>query len=208
MKTILTKSTLHELQVTKFISIRGIGLGKDALVEHLFVNFQELFLWSVDIDQGRYYIVLAPLRRNELHWFALRYRHGLPNLCGGLVFIWTDIVLIVAFLLLPTKFLLRWLQDACGRLRLIRLILRSSPWESHVLLVVKLLIQLEVIIVKNDLNNALQGVLAPVEELFESVADFLQHQSRRVEQLHHINSLDIEAKNETRWSPNCQQALL
>ena len=71
VKTIFTKATLHELQVSQFICIASVRLRKHALIEHLLIDFEELLLAAVNVNQGRYDIVLTTLRGDELDRLAL-----------------------------------------------------------------------------------------------------------------------------------------
>ena len=60
-------------------------------------------------------------------------------------------------------------------------LVRPDARQGDVLLVIELLVELEVVVVEDDLDDALECVLAPVQELLERVTDFFEHESRRIE---------------------------
>ena len=132
---------------------------------------------AVDVDQGGDDVVLASLSRDEVHRFALGERHGLPSLGRRLILVRADVVLVglllVLLLLTPVSVLLGQGHQA-WRLRLGGL--RPRAWQRHVLLIVQLLIQFEIIVIEDDLYDALEGVMPLIEELLEGIRDFFKHQ--------------------------------
>ena len=52
VQAILAEAALHQLQITQFIRVACVRFRKDALVKHLLVHFEELFLAAVDVDQS------------------------------------------------------------------------------------------------------------------------------------------------------------
>ena len=62
VEAFLSKSAFHELEVPQLISITCLWFGQDSLVKHLLVDFQELLLGAINVDQSRNDIVLAALR--------------------------------------------------------------------------------------------------------------------------------------------------
>ena len=68
---------------------------------------------------------------------------------------------LLVLLLCRFDLLLGWLHDAWLLLRLLVLGVASAR-EGHVLLVVQLLVQFEIVVVEDELNDALEGVLASI----------------------------------------------
>lgn len=61
MKALITEAALHQLEVAQFVRVRSIWLSEDALIEHLLVDFEELFLGTINVDQGRDDIIFSSL---------------------------------------------------------------------------------------------------------------------------------------------------
>ena len=61
VKALLAKATLHQLQIPQLLRIRSIGPAQHALIKHVLVDFEELLLRTVYVDQSGDDIVLAPL---------------------------------------------------------------------------------------------------------------------------------------------------
>lgn len=101
-----------------------------------------------------------------MHWLAVLNRHRLPGFSRSFVLIRTDVVFVSHLLVSLLWFCLlvgKWHRS------LWLLGLRSGPRQGNILLVVKLVVQLEVVVVQNDLDDALQGILTSVQKAFESV---------------------------------------
>ena len=71
VQALLIEATLHELQVSQLIRVARLWLRQHSVVKHLLVNFEELLLGPINVDQGRYDIVLASFCGDKLHWLAL-----------------------------------------------------------------------------------------------------------------------------------------
>jgi len=115
-----------------------------------------------------------------LHWLAFTERHWLPSFGSSFVLVRTDVVLIGCLLLslLRPCLLLGNGHHAEG----LHLLGRGPrPWECHVFLVVKLLVQFEIFVIQYDRDDALEGVLSLVQKLFEGIGDFLEHERGWIE---------------------------
>ena len=77
--------------------------------------------------------------------------------------------------------LLCWLKNSSTGLLGFLVLVRPDARQGNVLLVIELLVKLEVVVVEDDLDDALECVLAPVQELLERVADLFKHESGRIE---------------------------
>ena len=71
MQAFLSESALHQFQIPQLIGIRCLRFGQNPLIQHSFVDFQELLLRTVDVDQSRDDVILPSLRADELSGLAV-----------------------------------------------------------------------------------------------------------------------------------------
>ena len=111
----------------------------------------------------------------------------MPDFGCSLVLIRTNVVLVwhvivlVLLAIASLDLLLSRLKNASTRLLGFLVLVRPDARQGNVLLVIELLVKLEIVVVEDDLDDALECVLASVQELLERVADLFKHESRWIE---------------------------